>query len=123
VKTSIQPNIVVLADTDLFTIVIENLLNNAWKFTRYTKNAEIQIGTTSQNDNTICFVRDNGVGFDMKNNEKLFGPFQRFHDHKKFEGHGIGLATAKRIVSKHGGRIWAESKIGRGTSFYFLIPK
>ena len=123
VKTSLQPNIVVRADVDLFTVVLENLINNAWKFTRYTKKAEIEIGTTNQNDNTICFVRDNGVGFDMKDYEKLFDPFQRFHDHKKFEGHGIGLATVKRIVAKHGGRVWAESKIGRGTSFYFLIPK
>ena len=121
VKISLQSNIVVRADIDLFSIVMENLLNNAWKFTRYTKKAEIQIGTTSQNGNTIYFVRDNGVGFDMKVYEKLFDPFQRFHDHKKFEGHGIGLATAKRIVSKHGGKIWAESKIGSGTSFYFLI--
>ena len=123
VKISVQSNIVVCADIDLFTVVLENLINNAWKFTRYTKKAEIEIGTTNQNDNTICFIRDNGIGFDMKDYEKLFGPFQRLHDHKKFEGHGIGLATVKRIVAKHGGRIWAESKIGKGTSFYFLIPE
>jgi PAS domain S-box-containing protein len=123
VKTIIQPNIVVLADTDLFTIVMENLLNNAWKFSRYTKKTEIEIGTTNQNGNTICFVRDNGVGFDMKDYKKLFGPFQRFHDHKIFEGHGIGLATVKRIIAKHGGRIWAESERDNGASFYFYIPK
>jgi len=122
-KTIIQPNIVVCADTDLFTIVMENLLNNAWKFTRYNKKTEIQIGTTNQDGNTICFVRDNGVGFDMNDYKKLFSPFQRFHDHKIFEGHGIGLATVKRIVAKHGGRVWAESERDNGTSFYFYIPK
>ena len=102
---------------------MENLLNNAWKFTRYTKDAEVQIGTTEQNGNLTYFVKDNGVGFDMKESEKLFNPFQRFYDHKKFEGSGIGLATVKRIINKHGGRIWAESEIDKGTTIFFTIPR
>ena len=102
---------------------MENLLNNAWKFTRYTKQAEINIGKTEQNGDTIYFVKDNGVGFDMKDSVKLFTPFQRLHNCKEFEGSGIGLATVKRIIDKHSGRIWAKSEISKGTSFYFLIPR
>jgi len=122
-KVSIQPDITVYADSELLTIAMENLLNNAWKFTRYNKDAEVQIGTIEQNGNTACFVKDNGAGFDMKVSEKLFNPFQRFHDHKKFEGSGIGLATVKRIIAKHGGSVWAESQIDKGTTIYFIIPK
>ena len=122
-KVNIQPDITVYADSELLTIAMENLLNNAWKFTRYTKDAEVQIGTTEQNGNLTYFVKDNGVGFDMKESEKLFNPFQRFYDHKKFEGSGIGLATVKRIINKHGGRIWAESEIDKGTTIFFTIPR
>ncbi len=122
-KVTIQPDMTVYADSELLTIVLENLLNNVWKFTRYTEDAEVQIGTAKQNGNLTYFVKDNGAGFDMKKSEKLFNPFQRFHDHKKFEGSGIGLATVKRIIDKHGGRIWAESEIDKGTTIYFIIPR
>jgi len=122
VKVTVQPDIIVHADSEFITIVLENLINNAWKFTRYKKEAKIKIGTKKQNGEAIYFVKDNGIGFDMKNSEKLFTPFQRFHDCKKFEGSGIGLATVKRIIAKHGGRIWAESEMDKGTSFYFAIP-
>jgi len=123
VEVTIQPDIIVNADSEFVTIVMENLINNAWKFTRYTKQAKIKIGMKKQKGDTIYFVKDNGTGFDMKDSEKLFTPFQRLHDCKKFEGSGIGLATVKRIIAKHGGRIWVESEINNGTSFYFIIPK
>jgi PAS domain S-box-containing protein len=122
VKVTVQADIIVNADSEFITIVMENLINNAWKFTRYKKEAKIKIGAKQQNGEAIYFVKDNGIGFDMKNSEKLFTPFQRFHDCKKFEGSGIGLATVKRIIAKHGGRIWAESEMDKGTSFYFVIP-
>ena len=122
-KVTIQPDITVYADSELLTIAMENLLNNAWKFTRYNKDAEVQIGTMEHNGNMTYFVKDNGAGFDIKESEKLFNPFQRFHDYKKFEGSGIGLATVKRIIAKHGGRVWAESEIDKGTTIYFIIPK
>jgi len=122
-KVTIQPDITVCADSELLTIAMENLLNNAWKFTRYNKDAEVQIGTIEHNGNMACFVKDNGAGFNMKESEKLFNPFQRFHDNKKFEGSGIGLATVKRIIDKHGGSIWAESEVDKGTTIYFIIPR
>ena len=102
---------------------MENLINNAWKFTSNKKEAKIKIGTREQNGDTIYFVKDNGVGFEMNDSKNLFTPFQRLHNCKKFEGSGIGLATVKRIIDKHGGRVWAESEINKGTSFYFRIPK
>ena len=119
----IQPDIIINADLNLFSIVMENLINNAWKFTRYTGEAEIQIGTTNIDGESVYFVRDNGEGFDMKYAGKLFNPFQRLHDSKKFEGNGIGLATIKRIIDKHQGKIWVESEINKGTIFYFTISK
>jgi signal transduction histidine kinase len=122
ITVTIQPEIIVNADSEFVTIVMENLINNAWKFTRYKKEAKINIGKKTQSGSTIYFVKDNGIGFDMKDSEKLFTPFQRLHDCKKFEGSGIGLATVNRIIAKHGGKVWAESEKDKGTSFYFLIP-
>jgi PAS domain S-box-containing protein len=123
VNVTIQPDILINADSEFVTIVMENLINNAWKFTSNKKEAKIKIGTREQNGDTIYFVKDNGVGFEMNDSKNLFTPFQRLHNCKKFEGSGIGLATVKRIIDKHGGRVWAESEINKGTSFYFRIPK
>jgi light-regulated signal transduction histidine kinase (bacteriophytochrome) len=110
------------ADCDgrLLAIVFENLLGNAWKFTAKRTDARIEVGA-SDKDSRIFFVRDNGAGFDMAYATKLFGMFQRLHSTKEFEGTGIGLATVKRVIRRHRGRIWAESEVGCGATFYFTL--
>jgi signal transduction histidine kinase len=109
-------------DSGLLRIALDNLLGNAWKFTSNRSPAEIEIGRRVVDGEPACYVRDNGAGFDMAYAGKLFQAFQRFHDAKEFPGTGIGLAIVHRIVSKHGGRIWAESEPGKGTTFYFTLP-
>jgi DNA-binding response OmpR family regulator len=111
-----------LADCDhrLLTIVFENLIGNAWKFTGKRTDARIEVGATGEDPPTY-FVRDNGAGFDMSYAQKLFGVFQRLHSTAEFEGTGIGLVTVQRIIRRHGGRIWAESAVGRGATFYFTL--
>ena len=106
-------------DMHLACILIENLLGNAWKFTSNNPDATIEFGSEVLGEETVFFVRDNGVGFDMQMSDKLFIPFQRLHKLSEFEGSGIGLATVKRIVTRHGGRVWAESEPGKGATFYF----
>ncbi|GAB4522960.1 MAG: hypothetical protein OHK0046_36240 [Anaerolineae bacterium] len=109
-------------DRGLMLILLQNLLGNAWKFTSKRANARITFGCTRNSDGeTVYFVRDNGVGFDMTYVDKLFGAFQRLHRPDEFEGTGIGLATAQRIINKHGGRIWAESVLGEGATFSFVL--
>ena len=109
-------------DSGLLRIALDNLLGNAWKFTSNRSSAEIEIGQRVVNGEPACYVRDNGAGFDMAYAGKLFQAFQRLHDAKEFPGTGIGLAIVHRIVTKHGGRIWAESEPGKGTTFYFTLP-
>ncbi|MFZ5659267.1 MAG: PAS domain S-box protein [Pseudomonadota bacterium] len=108
-------------DPRLLGAVLENLLGNAWKFTRKQADARIEFGAFAQDGQTVYFVRDNGAGFDMAYADKLFGAFQRLHSPGEFEGHGIGLATVARIIARHGGRIWAEGAVGRGATFYFTL--
>jgi signal transduction histidine kinase len=105
----------------LLRIALENLLGNAWKYTRNKPEARIEFSAESGKDGTIYCVRDNGAGFEMSHAEKLFTPFQRLHSERDYEGTGIGLATVERVVRRHGGRIWAEGSVGIGASFHFTL--
>jgi PAS domain S-box-containing protein len=117
----IQDEITVSGDERLLRIALENLLGNAWKFTSKTKDARISFQCTGNNGERVYCVKDNGAGFDMRYVDKLFGAFQRLHSANEFEGTGIGLATVQRIIARHGGKIWAESDLGKGAAFYFTI--
>ena len=109
-------------DERLLRIALTNLIGNAWKFTRGRHPAHVSFGGDTRDGEAVFFIKDDGVGFDMRYAQKLFGAFQRLHNRSEFEGTGIGLATVQRIVHRHGGRVWAESEVGKGTTFYFTLP-
>lgn len=121
VEIVIQDGLSANADSRLLSILLDNLLGNAWKFTNKREDARIELGKRRENGHSVFFVRDNGAGFDMAYAAKLFGVFQRLHATHEFEGIGIGLATTQRIVRRHGGRIWASGAIGEGATFSFTL--
>jgi len=121
ISWEIAPGLATVGDPHLLQIALANLLENAWKFTGQRPEATIALGAQEQKGERVYFVRDDGVGFDMAYASKLFSPFQRLHRQSEFEGTGIGLVTVQRIVHRHGGRIWAESAVGRGATFFFTL--
>jgi len=121
VQVDIQPNLIVRGDPQLLRVVLVNLLGNARKFTSKCSSPLIEFGKTKWKDQTAFFVRDNGAGFDMTYSNKLFGAFQRLHGEHEFPGTGIGLATVKRIIRRHGGEVGAESAVDQGATFYFTL--
>jgi signal transduction histidine kinase len=122
VSLLIQEGLIAEADSRLLRILLDNLLGNAWKFTTKTEEPRIAFGTEQRDGSEVFVVRDNGAGFDMTYASKLFRPFQRLHSESEFPGTGIGLATVRRIVGRHGGRVWAEGAPGRGASVFFTLP-
>jgi light-regulated signal transduction histidine kinase (bacteriophytochrome) len=123
VTVAIEDGLLVEGDRALLEILLENVLGNAWKFTSKVAGARIEVGAFSDEAGITYFVRDNGAGFDMKRAARLFTPFQRLHVEAEFPGTGIGLATVQRIVSRHGGRVWAEGEVGRGATVRFTLNR
>ena len=121
VDTVVSPEVMATGDAGLLKILLGNLLGNAWKYSVGSETARIEFGVQFDGQVPVYFVRDNGVGFDMKDAEKLFRVFTRLHDNSQFIGSGIGLALAQRIVARHGGRIWAEGEVGAGATFFFTL--
>jgi signal transduction histidine kinase/CheY-like chemotaxis protein len=124
ISAKIQPGLHVEGDKGMLRIVLDNLIANAWKYTSRRGGAVVEFGRLPDRDGqAVFFIRDNGAGFDPRQAEKLFAPFQRLHRPDEFEGTGIGLATVQRIIHRHGGLVWAEGKVDQGATFYFSMPK
>jgi signal transduction histidine kinase len=123
VAVQIEPGLLTQGDPTLLRVVLENLLGNAWKYTAKTREAKIWLERGLQDGQPVFTVRDNGAGFDMRFADRLFGVFQRLHSAHDFPGTGVGLASVRRIVGRHGGQVWAESAVERGSSFHFTLPE
>jgi len=123
VDVRVADDLVAEGDPVLLGQALENLLSNAWKFSAGQAEARIEVGAEEQGDKRVYFVRDNGAGFDMKYADELFVPFQRLHSDEEFSGSGVGLSTVQRIVKRHGGRVWAESRPGEGSTFFFTLDE
>lgn len=121
VEIQIQPGMTAHGDYRLLRIAMENLLDNAWKYTTHTPNPQVSVGSQIEEHGLTFHVRDNGVGFDMAYAGKLFGPFQRLHSDAQYPGTGIGLVTVQRILARHGGRAWVKAEPNRGATFYFTL--
>jgi PAS domain S-box-containing protein len=123
IDISIADGAIARCDRRLMKVVLQNLIGNAWKFTRNVEKPKIEFGIKEQDGKTVFYIKDNGAGFDMKYKDKLFVPFQRLHQPDEFEGSGIGLATVQRIMNRHGGLIWADGAVNKGATFNFTIPE
>jgi len=121
VQIKITDNMNAKGDAQLLALVLENLLGNAWKYTSKVEAAEIHFTVSGSGADSIYSIHDNGVGFDMRFVHKIFKAFQRLHKSDEYEGTGIGLTSVKRMIERHEGRIWIESKIGQGTEVYFTL--
>ena len=122
VDVIVQPNVTAFGDQGLLLIVMENLLGNAWKYSKKNPLAQVRFGSEQRDGETVYHVRDNGAGFDMRFAGKLFGAFQRLHHDDEFSGTGVGLAIVQRAIHRHGGRVWGEGQVDQGANFYFTLP-
>ncbi len=122
IEAIVEPKLIAEGDTELLSVLMANLLDNAWKFTAGLEKALIEFGTIEQDGRTIYYLKDNGAGFDMGHADKLFIPFHKLHSEKDYSGIGIGLNLVYRIISRHGGEVWAEGKVGEGATFFFTLP-
>jgi len=122
VEFMVEPGQVATGDAALLRIAIDNLMSNAWKFTADSSSPRIEFGAVNEHGTKIYYITDNGIGFEMSYAEKIFDAFQRLHSYEEYSGTGIGLSIVQRIIERHGGRIWAEGKPGRGATFYFVLP-
>ena len=120
---TLEPGLEAEGDPRLLRVALENLFSNALKFTGRTPHTRIEFGVTHEDGAVAYFIRDNGAGFDMAYADRLFVPFQRLHNAADYPGTGVGLATVQRIVQRHGGKVWAQSALGKGATFYFTLPK
>jgi two-component system sensor histidine kinase/response regulator len=123
IECTVADGLLVYGDDGLMTIVMENLLSNAWKYTSKSDFPLVFVGVKHEGAEKVYFVRDNGAGFDPDKSYKMFNPFERLHTTQEFPGIGVGLATVRRIIERHGGRIWAQGRVGEGATFFFTIPE